>query len=47
MRTLDGVTFAAISEYSSNKDVARARQQFFTEKKAFLLVTERFHFYRR
>jgi U3 small nucleolar RNA-associated protein 25 len=33
--------------YSSNKDISRARQAFFSGKKAFLLVTERFHFYRR
>ncbi|KAI0268848.1 digestive organ expansion factor [Gloeopeniophorella convolvens] len=41
------LSFAVLSEYSSNADIARARQAFFTGKKAFLLVSERFHFYRR
>ena len=41
------LTYATLSEYSSNKDVSRARQSFFAGKKSFLLVTERFHFYRR
>lgn len=41
------VNCACISEYTSGKDIARARQQFLAGKKAFLMVTERFHFYRR
>ncbi|KAJ7282889.1 digestive organ expansion factor [Mycena rebaudengoi] len=42
-----GVTFAVLSEYSTNQDISRARQAFFTGKKAFLLISERFHFYKR
>lgn len=41
------LSFASISEYSSGRDIARARQQFLSGKRSFLLVTERFHFYRR
>lgn len=33
--------------YSTNQDISRARETFFSGKKAFLLVSERFHFYRR
>ena len=33
--------------YSTNQDISRARQAFFNGKKAFLLVSERFHFFRR
>lgn len=47
LRKAELVTFAAISEYSSNQEISRARTSFFKGKKAFLLVTERFHFYRR
>ncbi|TFY76357.1 hypothetical protein EWM64_g7652 [Hericium alpestre] len=42
-----GYSFTVLSEYSSNQDISRARQAFFTGKKAFLLISERFHFYRR
>ncbi|CAL1706732.1 unnamed protein product [Somion occarium] len=42
-----GVPFAVLSEYSSNQDISRARQAFFTGRKSFLLVSERFHFFRR
>ncbi|RDX42707.1 digestive organ expansion factor [Lentinus brumalis] len=42
-----GASFAVLSEYSSNQDISRARQAFFTGKKAFLLISERFHFFRR
>ncbi|EGN99752.1 hypothetical protein SERLA73DRAFT_167642 [Serpula lacrymans var. lacrymans S7.3] len=42
-----GVSFAVLSEYSSNQEISRARQAFFTGKKSFLLISERFHFYRR
>ncbi|KAI9637456.1 uncharacterized protein MKK02DRAFT_23689 [Dioszegia hungarica] len=41
------ISFAAISEYSSNSEISRARTLFFKGKKPFLLMTERFHFYRR
>jgi len=33
--------------YSSNQDISRARQTFFAGNKSFLLVSERFHFFRR
>ncbi|KAI0663442.1 digestive organ expansion factor [Cubamyces menziesii] len=42
-----GASFAVLSEYSTNQDISRARQAFFSGKKAFLLVSERFHFFRR
>ncbi|KII92564.1 hypothetical protein PLICRDRAFT_50928 [Plicaturopsis crispa FD-325 SS-3] len=42
-----GVTFTVLSEYSSNQDISRARQAFFSGKKSLLLISERFHFYRR
>ncbi|KZP19811.1 digestive organ expansion factor [Athelia psychrophila] len=42
-----GVGFAVLSEYSSNQDISRARQAFFQGKKAFILISERFHFYKR
>ncbi|KAJ7187894.1 digestive organ expansion factor [Mycena filopes] len=42
-----GVSFAVLSEYSSNQEISRARQAFFTGKKAFILISERFHFYKR
>ena len=40
-------SFTVLSEYSSNQDISRARQAFFTGAKAFLLISERFHFFRR
>lgn len=40
-------TLTASHRYSSNQDISRARQAFFQGKKSFLLVSERFHFYRR
>ncbi|KAI9571122.1 digestive organ expansion factor [Boletus coccyginus] len=46
-RKMSGINFAVLSEYSSNQDISRARQAFFSGKKAFLLISERFHFYRR
>ncbi|TFL04542.1 digestive organ expansion factor [Pterulicium gracile] len=46
-RKQDGVSFAVLSEYSSNQDISRARQSFFLGKASFLLVSERFHFFRR
>ncbi|KAJ7045868.1 digestive organ expansion factor [Mycena alexandri] len=42
-----GVSFAVLSEYSTNQEISRARQAFFTGKKAFILISERFHFYKR
>ncbi|OCH93789.1 digestive organ expansion factor [Obba rivulosa] len=42
-----GVSFTVLSEYSSNQDISRARQAFFSGKKSFLLISERFHFFRR
>ncbi|KAL4265866.1 U3 small nucleolar RNA-associated protein 25 [Pleurotus pulmonarius] len=42
-----GVSFSVLSEYSSNADISRARQAFFSGKSAFLLISERFHYYRR
>lgn len=33
--------------YSSNSEISRARTLFFKGKKSFLILTERFHFYRR
>ncbi|KDN38367.1 hypothetical protein RSAG8_09571, partial [Rhizoctonia solani AG-8 WAC10335] len=36
-----------ISEYSSNQDISRARQAFFTGTRPILVITERFHFFRR
>lgn len=33
--------------YLSNQDISRARQAFFHGKKSFMLISERFHFYRR
>ncbi|KAI0313919.1 digestive organ expansion factor [Amylostereum chailletii] len=48
-----GHSFTVLSEYilgypySSNQDISRARQAFFKGSKSFLLISERFHFYRR
>ncbi|PFH53710.1 hypothetical protein AMATHDRAFT_54145 [Amanita thiersii Skay4041] len=42
-----GVSFVVLSEYSTNQDISRARQAFFHGKKSFLLISERFHFYKR
>jgi U3 small nucleolar RNA-associated protein 25 len=47
MRKMDKISFAAISEYSSNQEISAARTGFFKGKKSFLVITERFHFYRR
>ncbi|KAH7888881.1 DUF1253-domain-containing protein [Phlebopus sp. FC_14] len=46
-RKQTGISFTILSEYSSNQDISRARQTFFSGKKSFLLMSERFHFYRR
>ncbi|KAJ9106916.1 hypothetical protein QFC20_003925 [Naganishia adeliensis] len=47
MKKRDDFSFASISEYSSNQEISAARTAFFKGKKDFLVVTERFHFYRR
>ncbi|ORX38416.1 hypothetical protein BD324DRAFT_620775 [Kockovaella imperatae] len=47
LRKNETISFAAISEYSSNTEISRARTEFFKGKKPFLILTERFHFYRR
>lgn len=47
LKKLDDFLFASISEYSATPDVSRARGAFFAGKVNFLLVTERFHFFRR
>ncbi|EPQ56900.1 DUF1253-domain-containing protein [Gloeophyllum trabeum ATCC 11539] len=46
-RKREDISFTVLSEYSSNQDISRARQAFFTGKKSFLLISERFHFFRR
>jgi U3 small nucleolar RNA-associated protein 25 len=38
---------AMLTEYSEGSEIARHRARFMTEKKKFLIVTERFVFYRR
>lgn len=47
LRKADNVSYAAVSEYSSNAEISRARTLFFKGKRALLVVTERLHFYRR
>ncbi|KAF8512390.1 digestive organ expansion factor [Gautieria morchelliformis] len=47
LRKMSDVSLAILSEYSSNQDISRARQSFFSGKKRFLLMSERFHFFRR
>ncbi|TXT15623.1 hypothetical protein VHUM_00126 [Vanrija humicola] len=47
LRKADSVSYAAVSEYSSNAEISRARTLFFKGKRALLVVTERLHFYRR
>jgi U3 small nucleolar RNA-associated protein 25 len=47
LRKSGAVTFAQISEYSSPAEISKARTLFFKGKRAMLVVTERFHFYRR
>ncbi|WFD33992.1 rRNA-binding ribosome biosynthesis protein utp25 [Malassezia cuniculi] len=40
-------SYSTLTEYTSNRDISRAREAFFSGKSNFLIVTERFHFYRR
>ncbi|GAA6036049.1 hypothetical protein JCM8097_006587 [Rhodosporidiobolus ruineniae] len=40
-------SFAAISEYTDTPDVSRARGALYQGKVSWLIVTERFHFYKR
>ncbi|KAM0789091.1 hypothetical protein ACM66B_003149 [Microbotryomycetes sp. NB124-2] len=47
LKGLSDFSFASISEYTPTPDVSRARGAFFAGKVSFLLVTERFHFFRR
>ncbi|KDQ57420.1 hypothetical protein JAAARDRAFT_177545 [Jaapia argillacea MUCL 33604] len=47
LRKREDVSFTVLSEYSSNQEISRARQAFFAGQKPFLLVSERFHFFRR
>jgi len=39
--------FVHMSDYSSNADISRARSRFFSGLAKIMLITERFHFYRR
>ncbi|TEB28432.1 digestive organ expansion factor [Coprinellus micaceus] len=47
LRNQPGLSFTVLSEYSTNQDISRARLAFFKGEKNFLLVSERFHFYKR
>lgn len=41
------LNFAHICEYSSKSGICRARHLFLSGEKQFLIITERFHFYKR
>lgn len=43
----ENASFVQLSEYASNSKIARARDLFYHGKKPMVLLTERFHFYRR
>jgi len=43
----EDIGFCQVCEYSKSGKIARARDMFFHAQKNFLLLTERFHFYRR
>ncbi|WWC90610.1 uncharacterized protein L201_005546 [Kwoniella dendrophila CBS 6074] len=47
LRKNDVIGYSAISEYSSNSEISKARTLFFKGKKPFLILTERLHFYKR
>ncbi|KAJ7071995.1 digestive organ expansion factor [Mycena amicta] len=47
MKKESGASFAVLSEYSTPQEISRARHAFFSGKKSFLLISERFHFYKR
>lgn len=47
VKSLPDFDYAAISEYSPVPDVSRARGAFFNGRASFLIMTERFHFFRR
>jgi U3 small nucleolar RNA-associated protein 25 len=40
-------SFEYICEYSSAKEISRARTEFFHGRVRYLIVTERYHFFRR
>lgn len=42
-----GLSNLILNRYSTPAEISRARQSFFTQKTSFLLISERFHFYRR
>ncbi|GAA5966416.1 hypothetical protein JCM3765_007562 [Sporobolomyces pararoseus] len=46
-KNLQDFSFSSISEYTPTPEVSRSRGSFFSGKTKFLLVTERFHFFRR
>jgi len=43
----NGTTCTYLSEYTTPQNISRARQAFFSGSKPFLVITERFHFFRR
>jgi len=42
-----GESNSQFQRYSTNQDISRARQAFFKNTKSVLLISERFHFYKR